>query len=74
MTTTTKNALTEILLIGQATTAARKRTGDNTIGTSVKNGQIQIVRVTFAADGKSTVQAVSSWMPCSDVIVALSNF
>jgi len=74
MATTAKNAFTEILLIGQATAAARKRTGDNTIGTSVKNGQIQIVRVSFATDGKSKVQAVSNWMPCSDVIVALSNF
>lgn len=58
--------------IQTATMAARQRTGDKTIGTRVKQGKFQIVRVEYAANGKSTVTEVSGWLAGPDLIPALN--
>lgn len=58
--------------IQAATLAARARTGDNSIGTHVKQGKTQIVRVTYDDKGKSTVTPASDWM-ASDLIPAALN-
>lgn len=55
-----------ILEIQRATTDARKRLGDNTIGTRLEAGRVQVVRVTYP-DGDAEIEAVSDWMPLADV-------
>lgn len=50
------------LRIHRATMAARERTGDRTVSTRVKQGRIQIVRVTYGPRGKSTITPVSDWV------------
>lgn len=55
-----------------ATLAARQRTGDKTIGTRVKQGTFQIIRVEYAKTGKSTVTEVSGWLAGPDLIPALN--
>lgn len=56
-----------------ATLAARVRLNDQTIGTHVSRGLYQVIRVTYAKSGKSTVTPVSAWLPLSAVITALEN-
>ena len=58
--------------IQTATLAARQRTGDNAIGTRVKKGKFQIVRVTFDAKGKCTETELSAWLAGPDLIPALN--
>lgn len=58
--------------IQQATLAARQRTGDKAIGTRVKKGKFQIVRVEYSKGGKSTVREVSGWLAGPDLIPALN--
>ena len=55
-----------------ATLAARKRTGDDSISTRVNQGRFQIVSVTYAKRGKSTVNEMSEWLVGSDLIDALN--
>lgn len=57
--------------IQAATLAARKRTGDQTIGTRVKQCRFQIVSVTYAKGGKSTVTERSEWLAGANLIKAL---
>jgi len=40
----------------------RNLTQDKTYGSRVKNGQIQLVRVTYDAKGKSSVEECSAWI------------
>jgi hypothetical protein len=40
----------------------RNITQDKTYGSQVKNGQIQLVSVTYDAKGKSTVEPCSGWI------------
>ena len=61
-----------IFQLQAATLAARTRTGDAAIGTRARNGQVQIVRVSFDASGNSTVCPLSGWMPVRDCVVALA--
>jgi hypothetical protein len=49
--------------IAAATLRLRERTGDRTIGTRVRGGMVQIVRVTYDATGKATVEALSPYAP-----------
>jgi len=45
----------------QSTLSARARTGDKSIAVRVRQGLFQVVRVTYAKGGKSTVSDVSQW-------------
>ncbi len=54
-----------------ATKAAQAATVDATLGTQVKKGQIQIVRVTFNAKGVSTVTPVSDFLSQTDALAKL---
>lgn len=58
--------------IQAATLAARERTGDKTIGTRVKQGRFQIVRVKYANGGKSTVTPLSDWLAGRQLVEALN--
>ena len=59
-------------LIQVATLNARQRTGNKTIGTRVKQGKFQIVRVEYAKNGKSIVTEMSSWLTGGLIILALN--
>lgn len=56
-----------------ATMAARERTGDRAIGTRVKDGQVQVVRVTYAlrSHGRSDVLPLSDYGTDADAIAFL---
>lgn len=49
--------------IQRATTAARVRLGDQSIGTQVSGGRVQVVRVTYRRNGTSEVAPVSDFLP-----------
>lgn len=66
------NAFQALAQIQAATLAARTRTGDATIGTQVKAGKVQIVRVTYNAKGKSTVTPASDFLPIPEAVAALN--
>ena len=55
-----------------ATLDARVRMQDNTIGTRVEAGKLQLVRVTYDGRGVSTVAPFSDWMPMADAVAALN--
>jgi hypothetical protein len=57
----------------RATLAARERTGDKAIGTSVKQGLIRVERITYAKNGVSTVAPLSDYLPAADSIAFLSE-
>lgn len=59
--------MTTFLQMQTATLDARKRLGDKTIGTCIKQGRIQVVKVTYPKGEKSVVTPVSDWMPVSEV-------
>jgi hypothetical protein len=61
------NALHQLKAIQQATIAARQRLADNTLGTQVEAGRIQVVRVTYLNGRDGVVDPVSGWMPVADV-------
>ena len=66
------DAMKIITQIQTATIEARKRTGTESIGTRVKKGRFQIVSVTYAKGGKSTVNEMSEWLAGADLIDALN--
>ena len=68
-TTTNNNTMKDIQM---ATLNARQRTGDKSIGTRVKQGKFQIVRVEYAKNGKSTVTELSGWLAGYELIPALN--
>lgn len=45
-----------------ATLDARARLNDKSIGTHVENGKLQVIRVTYAKGGRSTVTPLSGWL------------
>ena len=58
--------------IQRATTAAKARTGDATLGTRVGNGKLQVVRVIKHAKGPGCdVHPVSEFLPISEAIAYL---
>lgn len=57
--------------IQKATLAARKRTGDRSIGTRVKSGRLQVVRVTYDGKGKATVTPCSEWMAADQLVAVI---
>jgi len=54
-----------------ATLVARQRTGKS-IGTRIKQGKFQIVRVEYAKNGKSTITELSEWLIGCELIPALN--
>jgi len=58
--------------IQTATLAARHRMDDKSIGTRVKQGMFQIVRVEYGARGNSTVTELSAWLEGHELIPALN--
>lgn len=54
--------------IQRATLEARARLGDKSIGTTIKQGRLQVVRVTYNAKGRSTVVPVSDWLAMPDAV------
>lgn len=56
----------------KATTEARARLGDKTIGTQVKDGKVQVIRVTYDAKGKGSVSPVTDWL-AADAAVSYLN-
>jgi hypothetical protein len=59
--------------IQAATLAARERLEDSGIGTRVKRGKFQIVRVEFDPKGDCTETELSGWMDAVCLIPALQN-
>lgn len=61
-----------LLRLQAATLAARARLNDQTIGTSVKDGLVQLERVVFVKGRKTAeVTPLSKPMPAADAIKAL---
>lgn len=56
-----------------ATMAARTRLKDKTIGTQVKAGKLQVIRVTYDAKGKATINPVTGFVSHSEAIKTLNN-
>jgi hypothetical protein len=56
-----------------ATLSARERTNDRTIGTQVKAGKVQVVRVTYppGKGGRSVVTPITPFLTPEDAIRAL---
>jgi len=46
----------------EAMNAYRQLTGDNSYGSRVRRGQLQLVRVTYDASGASSVESCSDWI------------
>ena len=55
-----------------ATVAAKARTGDTTLGTDVRSGQVRVVRVTYNAAGASTVAPITGWIGFDAAISTLN--
>jgi hypothetical protein len=59
-----------LIALQQATLAARKRTGDDAIGTQVEAGKVQVVRVTYP-NGKrkpAHVEPLSGFLSAADAV------
>ncbi len=63
--------LTIMLALQKATLAARKRTGDNLIGTCGERGLLKLVRVLPAKKGLCEVIDLSGWLTWQDAVAAL---
>nr|WP_309690255.1 hypothetical protein [Armatimonas sp.] len=50
----------------------KSTTGDNTLGTRVKDGMIQVVSVTYQGD-ESEVAEISGWHPVSNFNAAIDQ-
>ena len=61
-----------LFALRNATLDARVRMQDNTIGTRVEAGKLQLIRVTYDRRGVSTVAPFSGWMPMADAVAALN--
>lgn len=62
----------QLLKIGAAINALRIRKGDKFLGSRVEAGKYQLVRTTYQAKGKSTVQELSGWMTADEFIAFVS--
>lgn len=58
----------------QATLAARARTGDKSIGTTVSKGRIQIVKVTYPTEkrGGCKVVKMTVWLSMDEAVTYLN--
>lgn len=52
----------------RATLDARSRLADQSIGTQVSNGKVQVVRVAYKQSGASSVTPVSAFLPMRDAV------
>lgn len=61
--------------IQNATLAARRRTGDDSIGANVKAGRLQVVRVSYPVHmfGCSVVEAMTEHLSAADAISFLEG-
>lgn len=60
--------------IQAATLAMRARTGDNSLGTRVSKGRLQVVRVTDNGKRRAcTVTPVTDWVPVRDAVAAIDG-
>lgn len=67
------NIMQTMRAIQSATVAARCRLNDQTIGTRVDNGRVQVVRVVYDGSGNSDVTPVSEWMPVSEAAAYIAT-
>lgn len=66
--------MSAVLKIQQATLAARKRTGDNSIATRVKQGRGQVVGIDYNAKGTcDRVREISPWVAIADLPAELNK-
>lgn len=56
------NVVTSVINLRRALLAARDRTGDASLGTQVKAGRFQAVRVTYRPSGISKVEPLTGWV------------
>ena len=74
MATTIDAVWRDAVLIMTATRDARERTGDHTIGATVRKGQYSIVSVSYPAGrARSVVVPLTDYMPFSDAIEFLNS-
>ena len=59
--------------IREATLAARQRLGDESICVAVRRGKLDIVRVTYDAHGRSTVNVLERGLTSAQCIVSLDR-
>lgn len=57
-----------LFAIRNATLDARIRMQDESIGTRVECGELQIIRVTYDGRGISTVTPASDWVPVAEAV------
>lgn len=66
------NPIAAALAIRHATLEARRRTGDQRIGTSVQLGFFRAERVTYKPSGASVVEPMTGWTTAAKVIEYLN--
>jgi len=66
------NPIAATLCIRYATLEARRRTGDNSIGTSTDIGYFRAERVTYKPNGASVVEPLTGWTNAAKVIEFLN--
>jgi hypothetical protein len=63
-----------VAAIQQATLAARKRTGDNSIAVRVRQGRAQVVGIDYSAKGTcDRVREISPWVAIADAPAELDR-
>lgn len=66
------NPIAATLSIRNATLEARRRTGDNSIGTSAQIGYFRAERITYKPNGASIVEPLTGWSSAAKVIEFLN--
>ena len=70
----TLNIMQTLAAIRKATLSARVRLGDDSIGTHLESGKVQVIRVTQNPGGRrATVVPVSEWLSTSDAVCFLNE-
>lgn len=67
------NPVAAALSIRNATLEARRRTGDNSIGTSAQIGYFRAERVTYKPSGAIIVEPLTGWSSAAKVIKFLNG-
>lgn len=67
------NPLAATLGIRNATLEARRRTGDNRLGTSTQIGYFRVEQVTYKPNGTSVVKPLTGWTTAVKVIDFLNS-
>ena len=66
------NPIAATLSIRNATLEARRRTGDQRLGTSVQSGYFRAERITYKPNGASVVEPLTGWTTAPKVIEFLN--